>query len=274
MRQAGADGRIKMNAAIVNNPHKPWFLPGAGKTEWFQDIDGGPEMVLAPAGEFTMGSPEDEPERVGNEGPLHQVTIGQPFAVGRFPVTFAEWDGAQADEDWERITGTAPYLPTDRGWGRDNNPVINVNWHEAQAYVKWLREKTGKAYRVLSEAEWEYVCRAGSTTPYWWGETPAPEQANYGLVRRTVPVTSYQPNAWGLYQVHGNVWEWVEDCWNDTYEGARADGSVCTSGDMSCRVLRGGSWFNAPWHLRSACRYGNTPDFRFFNAGFRVARTI
>ena len=231
-----------------------------------------PEMVMVPAGSFIMGSPEDEPQRVSDEGPLHEVMIVRPFAVSRCTVTFAEWDAAQADRDWERITGVAPYQPTDRGWGRGEQPVINVNWHDAQAYVKWLRERTGQAYRLLSEAEWEYVCRAGSTTPYWWGETLTPEQANYGLVQRTIPVQSYQPNPWGLYQVHGNVWEWVGDCWNDDYSGAPADGSAWTTGDTSRRILRGGSWFNAPWHLRSAARYGNSPDFRLFNAGFRVAR--
>ncbi|MEJ2117823.1 MAG: formylglycine-generating enzyme family protein [Alphaproteobacteria bacterium] len=245
-----------------------------GGSDSFKDIDIAPEMVIVPAGDFIMGSPEDEIERTSDESPQHKVTIAQAFAVGRYVMTFAEWDAAQEDKDWERITGLAPYRPTDRGWGRGEQPLINVSWHDAQGYVKWLREKTGQPYRLLSEAEWEYVCRAGTSTAYWWGDALTEEQANYGLVRRTVPVDSYQPNPWGLYQVHGNVWEWVEDCWNDNYDGAPQDGSARTTGECDRRILRGGSWFNAPWHLRSATRYGNTSALRFFNAGFRVARTL
>ena len=253
------------------------LLPGSG--EGFRDIDIGPEMVVIPAGEFWMGSLDSEPERSGDEGPRHKVIIPRPFAAGRYAVTFAEWDAAVADG------GCGGYKPEDRGWGRGDRPVINVHWDDAQAYVKWLSEKTGKQYRLLSEAEWEYVARAGTETPFWWGSSITPEQANFdgnyvyaggatGEYRqKTVPVKSFQANPWGLYQVHGNVWEWTQDCWNASYKGAPNDGSAWMSGDCSLHVLRGGSWYVNPWWLRSA--YRNLGGrLRFGSAGFRVARTF
>jgi formylglycine-generating enzyme required for sulfatase activity len=167
-----------------------------------------------------------------------------------------------------------------------SHPAVCINWDDAKAYVAWLSRKTGKTYRLLSEAEREYVARAGTTTPFWWGSTISTSQANYngnhtygsgskGEYReKTMPVGSFQPNPWGLYQVHGNVWEWVEDCWNDTYGGAPTDGSAWTSGDCSRRPDRGGSWGNPPRNLRSAVRSGSTTDLRHSAGGFRVARTL
>jgi formylglycine-generating enzyme required for sulfatase activity len=153
--------------------------------------------------------------------------------------------------------------------------------------VKWLSAKTGKDYRLLSEAEWEYVCRAGTDTPFWWGSAITPEQANYdgnsvykgggkkGEYReKTMPVRSFDPNPWGLYQVHGNVWEWCEDCWHGNYNGAPDDGSAWTDGQSSSRVVRGGSWFSNPNGLRSAYRDRYTTDLRSYSRGFRVARTL
>ena len=145
--------------------------PGSGES--FRDCPDCPEMVVAPAGSFAMGSPETEPDRMAQEGPQHRVTFAEPFAVGRFAVTFAEWDACAADG------GCGGYKPGDQGWGRGNRPVINVDWNDAKAYVQWLSKKTGKPYRLLSEAEREYVARAGTATPFWWGSAITPADANY-----------------------------------------------------------------------------------------------
>jgi formylglycine-generating enzyme required for sulfatase activity len=169
----------------------------------------------------------------------------------------------------------------------DHHPVVCVNWHDAKAYVAWLASTTGKTYRLLSETEREYVSRAGTTTPFWWGSAVTPAQANYigtaepykgggskGEWRQaTVPVDRFSANAWGLYNVHGNVWEWTEDCWNAS-SGNPGDGSARTSGDCGSRVLRGGSWYSIPRFLRSAGRLRFTPGNRNNDIGFRVARTL
>jgi formylglycine-generating enzyme required for sulfatase activity len=156
--------------------------------------------------------------------------------------------------------------------------VINVSWNDAKAYVAWLSRQTGKPYRLLSEAEWEYACRAGTTTRFSWGDDwPTPEQANFGRkVGKTTKIGSYPPNSWGLYDMPGNVWEWVEDCWNDSYQGAPCDGSAWTGGDGSRRMVRGGSWFSPPGELRSASRANWGAGERLVGLGglgFRVART-
>ncbi len=268
-------------------------VPGAGIA--FQDcwLEGakpicGPEMVVVPAGSFPMGSPPDEPERFDYESPQHKVIIAKPFAIGRFAATFADWDAAQQDKDWQAITGRAARRPMDWGWGRGDRPVIDVDWNDAKAYTKWLSARTGKDYRLPSEAEWEYACRAGTVTPFWWGSSITPEQANYdgsadpykgggekGEYRqKTLPVKSLEPNPWALYQVHGNVWEWCEDCWNDNYNGASGDGRASATGNVGFRVLRGGSWYFNPQDLRSAFRYVNGPGFRSYGVGFRVSRTL
>ena len=246
----------------------------------FRECENCPEMVVAPAGSFTMGSPVDEGGRDSDEGPQHRVTFARQFAVGKFAVTFDEWDGCVAAG---RCYG---YKPSDQGWGRGRRPVINVSWDDARAYAAWLSERTGKAYRLLSEAEREYVTRAGTTTPFWWGGSISTKDANYNGTetylggpagesrRRTVPVDSFRPNPWGLYQVHGNVWEWTQDCHNDSYAGAPADGTPWTSGNCSRRVLRGGSWLVNPGYLRAAIRYGYSTDFRLSINGFRLGRTL
>jgi formylglycine-generating enzyme required for sulfatase activity len=241
------------------------FAGAATATETFKDCPNCPEMVVVPAGSFTMGSPASEPERTSFEGPQHRVTFARQFAVGKFAVTFAEWDACVADG------GCNNYRPSDRGWSRDRRPVINVSWNDAKTYLAWLSRKTGKTYRLLSESEREYVTRAGTMTPYWWGTTISKQQANYRS-DKTLPVDSFQPNPWGLYQVHGNVWEWTEDCWNDSYNGAPTDGSASTSGDCGRRVLRGGSWLSVPVSLRSAYRFRHSTVTRLNLVGFRVAR--
>jgi formylglycine-generating enzyme required for sulfatase activity len=246
----------------------------------FKECDKCPEMVVVPAGSFTMGSLAGEEDHSSNEDPQHSVTISKPFAVGRFAVTFDEWDACVADG------GCNGYKPDDKGWGRGRQPVINVSWDRAKAYVTWLSGKTGKTYRLLTEAEREYVTRAGTTTPFWWGAAISTSQANYdgnytygsgskGEYRaKTLPVDSFQPNPWGLYQVHGNVYDWVEDCYHYTYAGAPSDGSAWVSGDCSRRMLRGGSWNYNPGVIRAAYRDWNPTVTAVSSIGFRLARTL
>ncbi len=274
--EACEDGLL---VSVAQSNTRPCIKPGSGES--FKDCPNCPEMVVAPAGSFVMGSPESEPERQSDET-QHKVTIAKPFAVGKFAVTFAEWDACAEDG------GCGGNKPSDSGWGRGDRPVINVNWNEAKDYIDWLSKKTGKEYRLLSEAEREYAARAGTTTPFWWGRSITPALANYNgsaepyqgggskgeYQKKTLPVKSFKPNPWGLYQVHGNVWEWAEDCWNDNYNGAPDDGSVRTTGDCSKRVLRGGSWLVDPWILRAARRSRVNTTCWYNNLGFRVARTL
>jgi formylglycine-generating enzyme required for sulfatase activity len=227
-----------------------------------------PEMVVVPAGSFMRGSPEDEEGRWHAEGPQREVTIAEPFAIGEYEVTFNEWDACV------KAGGCNGYDPSSP-WGRGQRPVINVSWNDAQAYVSWLKEKTGEGYRLPSEAEWEHAARADTTTRYSWGNDIRPENANYGSsVGGTTAVGSYPDNPWGLSDMHGNVWEWVEDCWNETYRGAPEDGSAWTAGNCSHRVVRGGSWNDGARYLRSAYRIRYEPDIRSSTLGFRVARTL
>lgn len=250
----------------------------------FRDCLECPKMVVVPPGSFKMGSPSSEEGREEDENPQHIVTIPEPFAVGKYEVTFAEWDACVA------VGGCNGHRPDDAGWGRGRRPVIDVNWDDAKAYVLWLSRITGKRYRLLSEAEWEYAARAGTTGPFHFGSTISAEQANYrgdytygsgrkGVYRkRTVPVGSFSSNGFGLYDMHGNVWEWVEDCSHVSYAGAPTEGSAWVTGgiggDCERRVLRGGSWLDYPWALRSARRYWFSTEYRFNFIGFRVSRTL
>ena len=255
----------------------------------------GPAMVVVPPGRFRMGSPSAETGRYDNEGPVHTVTISRPIAMGQYPVTFADYDryvsamGAErsTDEDSgfvKTFFEKKPERPADEGWGRGRMPVINVHWYGAKAYASWLSEQTGKRYRLPSESEWEYAARAGTETAYSWGDEINCSQARYG--RRyggecsnsgdgPVPVGSFEPNPFGLYDLHGNVWEWVEDGWHDNYEGAPSDGSAWTGGDDgSLRVMRGGAWFSYPRYVRSAVRFGDPPSRRSIAYGFRLAQDL
>lgn len=235
----------------------------AGRT--FKDCDECPEMVVVPSGSFMMGSLGSEEWR-RDERPRHRVYINYPLSVGVYEVTFAEWDACVDDGDCDG------YRPRDEGWGRGNRPVVNVNWKDAQSYVGWLSAKTGYRYSLLSESEWEYVARAGTTTPYHYGWTISANQVNFSSGRATLPVGSFSPNAWGVYDMHGNVSEWVQDCWNKSYEGAPTDGSAWESGNCAERVKRGGSWHYGPIFTRSANRDRSTPVNRSSTIGFRVAR--
>jgi formylglycine-generating enzyme required for sulfatase activity len=234
-----------------------------------------PEMVVLPSGEFMMGSPPGEAERSTLEGPQRKVAIARPFAVGKYEVTFAEWDACVEDRGCN-------HRPGDEGWGRGRRPVINVSWPDAKEYVSWLSRRTGMTYRLLSEAEWEYAARAGTTTQYAFSDTIDRNQAHFGVGWRwgsvgfTVEVGSFRPNKFGLYDMHGNVWELVEDNWHRNYEGSPpTDGSVWEGGDSRTRPLRGGAWTSPEGHLRSAHRHTAPAcaDCRFRSIGFRVART-
>lgn len=247
----------------------------------FRDVDAPwcPEMVVIPAGRFVMGSPVDEDGREGDEGPQHEVTLGQPFALGRYTVTFAEYDAFCAATGHRHAKDV---------WDRGRQPVILVSWDDATAYCRWLAERTGKPFRLPSEAEWEYACRAGTTTAFWTGATTSPNEANFngnygegdgrkGIYRqRTVPVDdpAFRPNSFRLMHMHGNVSEWVEDRWHDSYDGAPLDGSPWTAGDDLRRVLRGGSWDGNPRDLRSAARSRSKLTNRLYDTGFRVARML
>ena len=228
-------------------------------------------MVVVPAGSFTMGSPESE-ARTRFEGPQHRVTFSQSFAVGKFAVTFDEWDACVADG------GCNGYRPSDENWGRGRRPAVNVSWDDAQTYLSWLNRKTGRDFHLLSEAQREYVTRAGTTTPFWWGSSISTSQANYRsnsrFPFRTAPVNSFQPNPWGLFQVHGNVYEWTQDCWNESYSGAPTDGSAWTDGNCTSRVVRGGAWSSDPKFLRSAFRNVYVRVNRNPRYGFRIARHL
>lgn len=257
----------------------------------FKDCAECPEMIVVPPGVFTMGSTPQErqwamessgkPQWYEEEKPRHDVRIGYGFAAGKYEVTFEEWDSCVANG------GCNGYRPEDNGWGRGRYPVIHVSWRDAWVYVKWLSRWTGKSYRLLSEAEWEYIARAGTKTPFSVGPRITTGQANFNgnclfaasseaICRdRTVPVGRFQANPFGLHDLHGNVWEWNEDCWHRSYSRAPTNGRAWT-GDGNCgrHVLRGGSWTDQPWSLRSANRVWDITGYRSDNIGFRVARNF
>jgi formylglycine-generating enzyme required for sulfatase activity len=251
-----------------------WRVPGA-VTE-FRDCAGCPHMMVIPAGEFTMGSPPAEQQAEAQ----HRVTIAAPFAVGKFEITFDEWDACVRDD------GCSNIRPNDEGWGRERYPVMHMSFDTAKVYVAWLSRKTGKRYRLLSEAEWEYAARAGTTTTFAFGDTISPGSANYNAStdgsgpsdinrQKTLPVGSFAPNAFGLHDMHGNVSEWVEDCWHNDYsEKAPTDGSAWVEGNCTGRVLRGGSWEDSDVELRSAARVGEYQYNSSYVDGFRVARGL
>ncbi len=256
------------------------YRPG----ENFKDCDACPEMVAVPPGTFLMGSPPDEKGRGDREGPPRRVAIAGAMAVGKYEVTFAEWDACRADG------GCNGHIPDDRGWGRGRRPVIGVSWADAAAYAKWLGRKTGKPYRLPSEAEWEYAARAGTSTPQFWGRhrdgacmfanvrdlagkrLSSLAEGHYSCDdghARTAQVGRFSVNRFGLHDVMGNVWEWVADCWRPDRVGDALTGDRCRR-----RVLRGGSWRSAPDTIRSAARHSSAIDSRDEAVGFRVVRAL
>jgi formylglycine-generating enzyme required for sulfatase activity len=234
-----------------------------------------PEMIVVPAGSFMMGSPDTERGRNSREEPLHRVTIANPLAISKYEVRFAAWDACAAygncDPDIE-----------DSGFGRGNQPVINVNWNDAHRYAAWLSQMTGKNYRILSEAEYEYAARAGRQTAYPWGDEIGTNNAVCTSCgsrwdnMRPAPVGSFAPNRFGLYDMVGNTWEWVEDCVHPDYNnGAPTDASAwIQAGDCKERVVRGGSWSDPPEFLRSAARQWDPINDRYYRLNFRVVRTL
>lgn len=237
-----------------------------------------PAMVAVTAGSFEMGAPPTEPQSNYWERPVHTVTV-PAFWMSETAITFDQWDACVS-------AGGCSHVPADQGWGRGDRPVVEVNWHDAQEYVQWLGSQTGQTYRLPTEAEWEYAARAGSTTRYTTGSCIDTTQANFqggapapgcpgGIYREmTLPVRSFASNAWGLYEMHGNVWEWVEDCWHSDYNGAPNDGSAWTgSGECGVAVLRGGSWSMGGRSIRSAARAYDQKTVRIQYRGFRVVRS-
>ncbi|NWH07307.1 MAG: formylglycine-generating enzyme family protein [Alphaproteobacteria bacterium] len=243
-----------------------------------------PQMVHIAPGRFLMGSPESEEGRHDSEGPQHEVVIGYSFEVGRYPVTFREWDLAV------RVGGCGGCTPRDEGWGRGWRPVINVSWDDAHKYIEFLKDRTGKSYRLLSEAEWEYCCRAGTTTAYAFGHSlTSPIQRvvfNDGKVvgsswadrmRPTEPLEGLWANSWGLVSKHGNVWEWCKDFMHASYAdaGRPDDGRPWLIESVDdYRIIRGGSCATSPINMRSATRAWTRRTDRSPVIGFRLARTL
>lgn len=276
------------------------------KGRTFRDCAQCPQMVVIPPGSFIMGSPDSDPVSqdpdhpyTPQESPQHQVTIGYSLAVGKYAVTRNEYarfvaetkraDGLRCSSFNGTKIGDTPGLTwRTPGFAQTpRDPAVCMDWDDAQAYVQWLSSKTGRQYRLLSEAEWEYAARAGTTTARWWGDEPSHEQMNYGTDQccagfvsgrdkwlYTSPVGSFPANAFGLHDMIGNVFQWTGDCWNASYEGAPIDGSFWQSGDCSKHVRRGGSWHGDPKVVRSAFRNGFVNTFRSGSGGFRVAREL
>jgi formylglycine-generating enzyme required for sulfatase activity len=254
---------------------KEFFSAGA----IFQDAPFTPQMVVVPAGTYLQGD-----ERLPVDGiKRRQVTIPRPFAIGRFTVTFEEWDAAQADPDWRFLSGIGPRSPTDQAWGRGRRPVINVSWAHAEAYCWWLngrlRLPTG-TYRLPSEAEWEYACRAGTTTAYSFGDTITRDVAQFsehyvGEAKLTAKVGSFPANAFGLHEMHGNVWEWCEGSLLTMDAVTSVDGSpIPRASRLVTRVLRGGSWRSSDLSLRSFGSGWSSNSKGSRVSGFRLARTL
>lgn len=301
-----AEERQLALAYADHSARKPAAGPDGQQDKTFRDCPDCPEMVIIPAGSFMMGSPEDEEGRAADEGPQHRVTIGAPFALGRYEVTRGQFSRFVSETDYEAEgcrywDGDSWENDTNRNWHNpgyeqtDAHPVTCVSWEDAKVYLDWLRKETrDDSYRLPSEAEWEYAARAGTTTAYFWGDeadngcafangvdqTAMKDESDWSLMAcddgyfGTAPVGSYSANPFGLHDMSGNLREWVEDRWHENHHGAPSDGSSRVKGNNSARVFRGGSWFSEPRFLRSADRNSSEPDGRYGIIGFRVARTL
>jgi len=264
----------------------------------FRDCDVCPVMVVVPAGSFEMGSPASEPGRYPDEGPQHRVTFARPFAVAKYPVTRGEFSrfvretGYSAGPGCLIVQGGSWVDARKADWRHpgfaqsERDPAVCMSWNDGEAYAHWLSGRTGHRYALLTEAQWEYAARAGTGTPYYWGAQASHARANYGADRccapavagkdrwvGTSPSGSFPPNAFGLYDMHGNAWQWMRDCWHHDYEGAPDDGSAWTTGSCVDRVMRGGSWNCTPSTIRAAEREVHDLSGRYAVVGFRVART-
>jgi formylglycine-generating enzyme required for sulfatase activity len=263
--------------------------------EVFRDCPKCPELVVVPAGNYLMGKDGGSKK----ESPAHRVTIGSAFAIGKYEVTFDEWEVCIEEGGCGVIiSGPAPQgkrevsfaewkacltddkcqaHPDDHKWGRGRRPVMNINFSNAENFVQWLSRKTKKTYRLPTEAEWEYAARGGTTTVYSWGDEAGTDNANCRtcaptISHKTFPVGSYKPNPFGLYDVHGNVWEWVQDCWLPSHEGAPADGTARLSGACKYRTTRSGSWYYVSTNVRSTYRARFNPRAFSYGIGLRVLR--
>jgi len=252
--------------AITSAAQEP---PNLKSGQVFRDCTACPELVVIPKGLFMMGSNG----RYKSARPAHRVSIKKPFAIGRFEVTFEQWLTCVAD-------GGCQHKPDDHKWGRTGRPVINVNWNQAKTYLRWISTRTGHTYRLPSEAEWEYVHRAGTTTRFWWGDEVGVGKANckdcqsQWSARSTAPVGSFPANPFGVYDTSGNVFEWVEDCWNPDHLGAPKAGQARTEGNCHYRVIRGGSFYYFNKVARAFYRAKNPPTVNSYWLGFRVLREL
>lgn len=270
----------------------PKVAETAANVKTVRDCGDCPLLVIVPAGEFSMGSTASDPNHQDDESPRHSVNFTKPFALGSYEVTFDQWDECVKD-------GACKDAPADEGWGRGSNPVVNISWDDiTKQFLPWLTKKSGKSYRLPTESEWEYAARSvkgtGNELAFGFGNN-ASELCTFGNgadltakessgsneaidcrdgFANTAPVGSFKPNGFGLYDMHGNVWEWVADCWNDNYAGAPVDGAANLGGDCSTRVLRGGSWNSDTANLRSAVRGWNREGGHSDSIGFRVARDL
>ncbi len=258
----------------------PDVSSSSATVKMFQDCEECPEMVVVPAGSFLMGDPGGWYSR-RTERPQHQVKIATPFAVGRYEVTFDEWDACVSDG------GCNGNIPDDFGFGRGKRPVFNISWNSAQAYITWLNAKSGQVYRLLTEAEWEYMARASATTSYTTGDTITTDQANFNnnphntrigdTINRnmTLPVGSFAPNKFGIYDVEGNVTEYTQDCWHESYENAPSNGDAWIK-DGACekRVARGGAWGDTLTGVRLSSRGAFLYYRTSVSYGFRLAKSL
>ncbi len=276
--------------AGINQPPVIWGAAKAPLTLW--DGPGFPQMTVVPAGEYTMGSPDSEPKREATEGPRHRVRIDHAIAVGTYPVTVGEYAQFIADTHYDpgevcyTLEGGLYKLRGERNFAKTgfaetgDSPLVCVSFNDAEAYIAWLSKKTGHAYRMLSESEYEYVNRAGTTSAYWWGEAVGQNHTNCmgcGSVwdnKQTAPVGSFPANPFGLYDTSGNNFSWVSDCGNPNYVGAPVDGSAFKTGECDLHILRGGAMHNTPDGVRSARRSHHWFSLRNLTVGLRVARTL
>ena len=267
------------------------YLPGSGvpfsdKFEYMGEVVSGPEMVVVPAGRGTIGAPDEEPMRNPYDGPRHTVNFSRPFAISKFPITCADWEKFVSGTGPDNFGDKYQEWVTTSHWGRTDYPMVSVSWFEAKMYTTWLSRITGQIYDLPSESQWEYAARAGTETPFWWGEQITSVEANYkGTIpynkgqksefrNKILPVAYFEPNPWGLYQVHGNIWEWCDDAWHDSYVNAPTDGSARRESKDPYRVRRGGAWSTDPRYLRSGNRYSMDPSNFTNKIGFRLVRAI
>jgi formylglycine-generating enzyme required for sulfatase activity len=255
----------------------------------FRDCEACPSMVRIATGTFAMGAPDSERNRDDDEGPVRDVSMEREFAMAKSETSWSEWQACM--DDGACVAPTGHSMPEGSDWGKGTRPVITVSWSDAQAYVSWISEKTGRTYRLPTEAEWEYVARAGAQSRYQYGDDPktlcrigngADLATNFNnrndcydrIGRETAPGGSFEPNAFGLFDMIGNVWEWTEDCWNTSYHSAPISGEAWRTGDCSQAVIRGGSWGSYPHNLRFATRQGLERNYRGHEVGFRVAADV